>query len=257
MRRRAAILTTFCICLSANVAFAALESTTGNMIWGSGNQNGGFTIDRNADLGIELALRAKVRYPSPSDAPGTGIRHLGGNTYGYFAATGHGAGNVRASWNVDWSIDSNFNGNGGFLDTLTYTFERDYDPGWGTSFEPAYFSYDLINTFYADHSFGDKTVGSGLGTEAADADEYAALIKSSSLAQNSTNLAFDFPSSPFDPTADGRYTFRLTAYDNGVEVAQSVIHVMVGNGVVPEPASLLAWGGIICCVGLVRRRRLG
>ena len=88
--------------------------------------------------------------------------------------------------------------------------------------------------------------------------DYGTLICSSNLAQNSLNWDFYDLSDIFDPTVDGRYTVRLTAYDNsGALAAQSEIHVMVGNGVVPEPASLLTWGGIISCVSLIRRLRIG
>ena len=90
MRHRLLILTIASVCLSANSVFAAIEfdqNVTNNAIWGSGNSNGGFTTDRNATLGIELGLRAKTRYPVPSDSP-AGIMSQGNGTYGNFARPG-------------------------------------------------------------------------------------------------------------------------------------------------------------------------
>lgn len=259
MRRQIRFLAfvTGCCLISAS-AFAAIEyneNVTGNMIFGTGNSNGGFTVDRVNVNGndIELGLRAKVRYPTPSDAPVTGVRIINNETYGYFDATGHGLGNTLASWNVDWSINSGTAN----LNAYKYTFQLDYDPGLGTSFQPAYFETDPINLTllpFLDHSFGTNSTGAGLGTEATDSATYASLVASNNLVQNSLN--FGFFNSSFDPTADGHYAVQLTAFDDqGTQLAQSTIYVLVGNGVVPEATSLLTWGGIISCIGLVRRRR--
>lgn len=238
--------------LCADGAKAAVEfdqNITGNMIFGSGNSNGGFTTFRDAATGIELGLRAKVRYPSASDNA-AGIRSHGNGTYGSFD-TGAFSGN-NASWNIDWSINSNYNGSGGNLNTYTYSLQLDIDPGIGTNFVNAY-ANDPIRT-WADHSFGNNSTPAGGGSEPFFISN--STRNNNNLVQNSLNVR-TWGGSSFNPTVDGLYTIRLSAYDNGQHVGTSEILVQVGNAVIPEPASLLAWGGIICCVGLVRRRHLG
>src|SRR5690606_302263 len=160
-----------------------------------------------------------------------------------------------SSWNIDWSINSNYNGNGGSLNAYTYTLELDIDPTSGTNFVSPYLATggDPVNgVFLADHSFGNNSTAAGAGVEPTFI--FNSTRSSYNLVQNSLNVSTW--SGSFDPTVDGLYTMRLTAYNNGIAVGTSEILVQVGNAVIPEPASLLAWGGIICCVGLVRRRRL-
>ena len=254
------------VCCSANFALAAIQydqSVTTNAIWGSGNSNGGFTTDRNSSVGIELGLRAHVRYPVPNDSIPNGIKSNGDGTYGSFDPTGYtsggATGGTRASWNMDWSINSNYNGAGANLNDFTYTLELDFDPGVGTNYQSAYGSSDPVNgPLWADHSFGNNSTAQGAGVEAPfpNTVTYSSLIGSSNLVQNSSNLDFeDTILYPFDPTADGIYSFRLSAYRGGDLLAQSSIDVIVGDGVVPEPATILVWTGIATCAGLAYLRK--
>ena len=264
MRRRITFLTLVAsCCLVGSSAIASVQydaTVTKEAIWGLGNSNRGFTVVQDQDNGIELGLRAKLRYPSPDDSV-AGIMSQGNGTYGNFPAGGFGSGGNFASWNIDWSINSNYNGSGANLDAYTYTLQIDQDPGWNATFTNAYFASDPINGLgWADHSFGDNTTDQSAGAEAPllDSTTYGNLVTTSNLVQNSFNFQFFDLTNWFDPTVDGRYTVQLTAFDQaGTQLAQNTIHVQVGNGVVPEPASLLTWGGIISCVGLVRRRRVG
>jgi hypothetical protein len=248
--------------LMATVANASVQydqNVTNNAIWGSGNSNGGYTTFRDETTGIELGLRAKVRFPTPSDNA-AGIKSQGNGTYGSFDAGTFSGGN--ASWNIDWSINSNYNSSGGNLNAYTYTLQLDIDPSAGTNFVNAYIlndpingdggSFDIIGLGLAGHTFGTNATGAGGGTVGT-VGNYNSLLGSNNLVQNSLRPS----GSGLDPNADGLYTIRLTAYNNGNAVGTSEILVQVGNAVVPEAASLLTWGGIISCVGLVRRRRIG
>lgn len=269
MRRRITFLALVAsCCLVGSSAYASLDydqNVTSNAIWGTGNSNGGYTTFRDENTGIELGLRAKVRFPVPNDQMGVGLLSQGNGTYGSFDAGAFNA-NSSASWNIDWSINSNYNGNGGNLNNnYTYTLQLDTDPSAGTSFVNAYTlndpikgdggALDILGLSFAGHTFGTNTTGPGSGTIGV-LGNYSTLLGSNNLVQNSFNPR-SASGGIFDPTVDGVYTVRLTAYNNGSEVGTSEIQVIVGNGVVPEPASLLTWGGIISCVGLIRRRRVG
>lgn len=249
------------IASSAQAAVQFNQNVTNNAIWGAGNSNGGYTTDRNVAAGIELGLRAHIRFPVPSDNA-AGIMSQGNGDYGNFAAQGYGAGNTRASWNFDWSINSSFNGSGGNLGGLTYLLEIDFDPTGGTNF----LSFDPINNpsaytngafTFADHSFGNNGTAAGAGVEAIDLATYNGLVAGNNLGQNSAQLNFFNGPQSFNPFADGIYEIRLSAYgERGLLLAQSEITVLVGN--VPEAASLAVWCGLGACgivVGYWRKKR--
>ena len=237
---------------AANAAIQFNQNVTNNVIYGSGNANGSFTTDRN--LGVELGLRAKVRFPAPANV----FNSNGDGTYNQ-AAGGFGGSGDRASWNFDWSINSNFDGTSGFnLDDLSYSLWMDFDPTAGTNFQ----AFDPINLGagnFLDHSIGDNTTAQGAGVEAADAATYASLIANNNLAQNSWQLNFfDSALFPFDPTVAGTYDFLLSAsVPGGTAIASTSIQVIVGNGgaAVPEAATLAVWGGLAVCGGAFAWRK--
>jgi hypothetical protein len=236
------------------------QQLTSNVIYGTGNQDGGFTTDRNVAQGVELGLRAHQRLPTTSDNA-AGIKDQGNGDYGSFVAAGWGAGNNRASWNFDWSINTNYSGTtGAVISSLTYLIEIDYDPGYGTSF----LSFDPMvavpGSAFPDHSFGNNsTPNNGSAAEATSAANFTTLKNSNNVAQNSWQLNFfEFPVSPFlhDPTANGVYDVRLSAFDGGgLQVAQTGVQVIVGTGA-PEPTAFLMWGGLIMCVSLLSVRAM-
>ncbi len=250
---------------------------TPDAIFGSGNANGGYTVEQNA--GVELGLRAKVRFDA-SNQP-QNIFNFQGNVgdvgiykFSNGAPGGRGFGFAAdspstASWNFEWSINTNFDGSSGLvLGDLTYRIGIDFDAGAGTNF----LTFDPINgiepiagTVCWDHSMGTNATGNGAGTEvagcrdgnpaiaAAAAANYAGQISALNVAQNSWNMEFFDDAGggfPFVGGQAGIYDIYLAAFDgNGNEIARSTIQVHV-----PEPltAALLGAG----LLGLVRRRRV-
>jgi hypothetical protein len=235
--------------LAASSAHGAIEfdqNVTNNVIYGSGNANGGWTTDRNN--GIELGLRAHVRFPLPLNV----FNSNGDGTYNH--AAGNDAG--RPLWSFDWSVNTNTTGTTGLeVGELTYVLRMDYDPGPGTLFQ----TFDPINVPFADHSFGDNTTAEGAGVEAADAAGYATLLATSNLVQQSWRLDFfDSVAFPFDPNLDGVYDFQLEALRGGNTAGVTSIQVIVGAGAaVPEATTLVMWVGLASCGGVVAWRTKG
>jgi len=233
----------------ANAAIQFDQSVTGGVIFGSGNFNGGFTVDRDSIPGLELGLRTHTRFPS-SDGTAAGIMSQGDGVYGNFAAQGFftdgSLGGLRASWNFDFSINSNYDGRGGNLSGLTYLLNIDYDPSAGTSFL-------AINplTAISDNAYGTNSGLVAVGTSGTS----AGLAATTNLAQNSEQLNFFAGAPPFNPNASGVYDISLQAFQNGELVGQTQIQVDVGS--VPEPASFTLWGlgAIGCAVAGYRRRK--
>lgn len=242
----------------AVVSFDA--NVTGDVIFGSGNANGGFTVDRSN--GVELGLRSKVRFNS-SNLPENTFNSNGDGTYSFAAGQPVGTGfgfapgsSSTATWNFEWSINSNFdNSTGLFLNDLSYELGIDFDAGVGTNFQ----SFDPINQPVADHAIGNNGTANGDGTSTSDGPTYQALIDGNNLGQNSWNMEFfDSVAFPFDANVDGTYDIYLLARNGqGGEVSRVDIQVIVGTGAVEvaEPGVLAVLGLGLTCLGLMRRRQ--
>jgi len=230
------------------------QNVTPDVIFGSGNANGAFTVDRSN--GVELGLRAKLRF-NESNNPENTFNSKGNGTYVFNSGTpptGFGFqpnSPTTPIWNFEWSINSDFDDSTGVnLDDLTYLLQIDFDSGPGTNF----LEFDPINLAFADHAVGDNSTGNGDGTVASDDTEYASLIGSNNVAQNSWNMEFfnDPPFDIFDPNDIGTYEFVLTAFDSlGTQIAQTNITVQT----VPEPGALAVFGLGLAGLGVLRRRR--
>ena len=235
------------------------QNVTNNVIFGTGNANGAFTVDRAN--GIELGLRAKLRFDDTnqpdnifnSDGAGTYTFDAGLPPSGFGFAPGSSS---TATWNFEWSINSNYDGSTMFdLDDLVYIIGIDFDPGAGTSFLP----FDPINALpLFDHAIGDNTTAAEQGAVATDATDYAALISQNNLAQNSWNMEFfdDAPLFPFDGRVSGIYDFQLRAFSSTAGTAQiPLASTSIQVRVVPEPTTLALMGLGIAGLGFRRKTR--
>ena len=238
------------LCGTASAAIEFDQDVTNEAIFGSGNDNGSFTTDRNA--GVELGLRAKLRFDA-TNQPDNIFNSNGDGTYSFapgLPPTGFGfapGSSSTAVWNFEWSINSDFDGSSSDnLDDLTYELGIDFDRSLGTN----YLAFDPINAGPADHAIGTNATANGAGTVDATPAGYAALIANNNLAQNSWNMEFfNGPGFPFNGAETGVYDFYLVAFDgNGSEVARTEMRVLVPT---PGAVGLAALAGL----GALRRRR--
>lgn len=245
-------LMTLCLVLvmSGTSAFGLLydRNIYPDVIFGNGNANGSWTVGRDYGV-VELGLRAKLRFDENGQPQNT-FNSNGDGTYTFNAGIAPTKLFPTAEWCFEWSIHSDWDNNqdaASQLDDLTYSLSM-------TSNNGAYISaFDPINdavggVLYWDHAIGDSTTGNGGGTVAADAAEYANLIATKTLAQNSWQPHW-FATS-FNPTEVGEYYFTLTASSGGTTWASTAMTVEV----VPEPATLalLGLGGVF---SLISRKR--
>lgn len=239
---------------------AASDETcvTPDAIFGSGNANGSYTIDR--DNSVELGLRGKLRH-NGSGLPENTFNSNGDGTYSFNAGVAPTQSFPTAEWSFEWSINTDFDGEtDAKLADYNYMLMVDSDPGAGTTFltfDPIHDVEPGAGTVCWDHSMGDNSTGNGDGVEvsgcrsadgptaAAAESEYASNIAQYNVAQNSWKAHWFIPG--FDPTVEGWYDFELVAKDDaGAVVASTWMQIIVGD---PEltcaPESLPSWDGNI------------
>lgn len=241
--------------VSASADLIFDQDVTNDVIFGSGNANGSFTIDQAN--GIELGLRGKLRHDA-GGAPQNIFNSNGDGTYSFDAGVAPTQAAPTAVWSFEWSINSNFDDNGGHLDDYVYILGLDSDPTAAVSM----FEFDPINGINPDigvvawdHAIGNNSTLNGDGAVAISVANYADLIDTNNLAQNSWKAHWYIPG--FDPTVDGVYDISLSAFNaNGGLAASTTIQIIVGAGEtdVPEPETMaLLLTGLL---GLAARRKL-
>ena len=248
-----------CMFLGAGSASAVVsfdQNVTNAVIFGTGNGNGGWTVDRNAAVGIELGLRAKVRYSIPGDSPQDVFNSNGAGDYNHAVGAPVSA-PARGRWNFEFSINSNYNAAGTNLDQFNYLLQIDHNPSQAATFA-SFDPLNLPNPLFDDHSFGTNATTMSNGVEATDLATFNSLKANYNLVQNSKNMAF-FPTLfAFNPNIDATYTFVLSAFRSTTLVASTTIDVIVGNGgtPVPVPSSLLLLvPGVLALWATSQRRR--
>ncbi len=242
------------------------DNVTPGIIMGTGIGNGAFTVDRAS--GIEIGLRGKLRFNSSNLPEGT-YNSNGDGSYSFQGGTPptgfswDPGSPTTPVWSFEWSINTNWNGTSNYnLADLDYTIEIDGDPGAGTDFGTI---FDPINVPFADHSIGTNATGAGAGVEAGSNPEYANLIATNNVAQNSWNYEFFNESTDgfflaqlasFNPNVAGIYTIRLNAFngDTSGPVVSTSIDINVSAVPIP-PALPLFLSGLIGLGAVARRKR--
>jgi hypothetical protein len=219
-------------------AYALTGDVTPDVIFGSGNANGSFTIETVGDL--EIGLRAKQRFPAAN------IFNWDGNkTYTFDIGLGANAPN-RSMWNFEWSINTDTDDGSDSLSTYDFLLSISGPGITGT------ISYDPLSAISTGYYLGtNSNMNGGAPFTQANLHDETALGKFN-VAQNSVNVGFLAPVT--NASSVGLFTVMLGAYDKstGDEVALSTIHV----NVVPGPAALpLLASGMVAFAWFRRRQR--
>ena len=234
------------------------QDVTPDVIFGSGNANGAFTVDQNN--GIELGLRAKLRH-NASGAPENTFNSDGAGTYTFDAGVAPTQSFPTAVWSFEWSITSNYDGTSGYnLDDLTYELSIVDNAGTAGSvtFDPINDINPGTSAVQWDHAIGDNSTNNGAGVSISNSVSapwlYAARIGTSNVAQNSWKTQWFL--SGFDPNATGTYDFSLTAFDSSGIAIQQLAQTQITVAAVPEPSTLAALSfGVVGTLLWLRRRR--
>ncbi|MBO9427330.1 cadherin domain-containing protein [Labrenzia sp. R4_1] len=216
------------------------QDITPEIIFGSGNINGSFTTSTvdNTEHSLELGIRGKLRF-NDSNQPENTFNSNGDGTYTFETGspTG-GAGWVDANtpvWSFEFAVNTNVDGGSGkALNDYTFLLEMDGDPSSATDFGD---SFDPIIVTIADHAIGNNATGNGDGVSAANEVDYANLIDTNNVAQQSWTYEFFDDSlsqlATFDPTDEGIYTIKLSAFDGGDLVNVVSIDIVTEAPLVP------------------------
>ncbi len=259
--------------LTFGAAAAQAAPVTPDVIFGSGNANGGYTVATGSyapfvitqvdtissasknvtpsfDANLEIGLRAKLRFDEFNQP--RNIFNQSGSTYTFDAGAAPGGFGFDANspttpvWNFEWSVTTDLDRDMPIpgvtsLSALTYELRIDGDSGIGVNFA----KFDPIRIAQADHALGNLLTGNGEGVVSRSAAEYQANLAKYSVAQNSWNYeffneptdgAFLSELAAFDPSEDGTYRIEFEAFFDGKSVASTGIDVVVGNGASPTPS---------------------
>lgn len=209
---------------------------TGDVIFGCGNDNGAFTVVQNK--GVEVALRAKQRFPTPahvfnSNGDGTYTFPAGDACPGY-SWNGFPLCLTTPVWSFEWAVNTDYDGSTGMvLSDFVYILKMDSDPGKNkkfTEFDPI--TPSLVAPLF-DHGIGDNSTLDCFGMKAVDPFDYLNLLDNYNIAQNSWNYEFfnnlGTSLASFDPAVPGVYDIALEVRDSekGKKYAEVAIQVIV------------------------------
>ena len=127
---------------------------TPDVVFGTGNDNGSFTIQRSG--GVELALRGKLRF-NENGLPENIFNSNGDGSYSFQTRTDLGG---KSEWSFEFSVNSDTSGTDAVpVGNFTYELGLDKDPTLGTDF----LAFDPITQPYSTHFFGTSTTTNGNG----------------------------------------------------------------------------------------------
>ena len=216
-----------------------------DVIFGSGNLNGNFTIEKNNTL--EVGLRAKI--------PFTGLTNYDGDhTYSYSLLETDFDNNPGTAnrWNFEFSVNTDYldpASAGLNISDFTYEMGLDADPTIGTNYlvaDPITPIGTNAGTQSPDHSFGNNTTANGAGTEPLFPINffYIPLYEGDiNVVQTSSSLSFLSaipPLDSYDPSIPGTYDIYLLVKLAGVEVARVDIRVIIEGGAPNSAPSVVA-----------------
>lgn len=223
------------------------QNVTPSLIFGSGNDNGSFTIATNEELGIEIGLRGKLRFDSNGNPQNT-FNSQGDGTYRFEKGVGRppNSNPLQGEWSFEWSVNSNVTcmeqdptppSEPCTQPLDSFDYELGLDGVAGTD-QCRYAFWDPINVPCADHSLGTGSTGNGAGIETncgtADAFNYENRTSQFSVAQQSWQYGFfntggNYLFNDFNPNVSGVYNVYLKVLEKETrkELAKVSIHFLI------------------------------
>ncbi len=234
------------------------DDNVSNVIFGTNTGNGAFTVTRESIPGLELALRAKTRFPVSNgtyNSNGDGSYTHPAGTAGTFGFVSGSDGDNTPVWNFDWSVNTDYNGTSGrTVGFYTYRLSLDADPGVGVT---NFLAFDQITpanpgVSFFDHSFGDNMTTTATDSKATNGTEYETLLATKNLVQNSWSYEFFDDQAPLTgfTAAPGEYTIKLEAFEGGNLIGETSMNVVM----IPEPSTAIVAVMGLSVLGFRRRR---
>jgi hypothetical protein len=241
-----AALTTFTqassVSFDQNLVSPNSTTTTNPIYFGTGNPNGGFTVDNES--GIELGLRAKYRQNGSVIDSSTNLYNVVSGPETLATSGGVGAAPTRAAWNYEFSIDLQPKGVGSLTlaDITANTTITVTDLTTSTTL----LTGNLFGFFTDSTTFGAGGATSHNGTTST-----AAGATSDWGAQNSESPSF-LPG--FNMNAPDLYQVTVNVVNSGgTTLASDTINVQVAP--LPSAATMgLGMLALLGAAGLIRRK---
>jgi hypothetical protein len=242
------------------------KDATPRVIFGSGNDNGSFTVGMAND--IELALRGKLRLDIANGCEATNTFNSNGDGTYSFPAGGCNGGS-EGVWSFEWSINSDvgcdsFGADSDCTPLAAYDYhlqldgDRSYNAFYGWTSGLFKGEFDPINVAPFDHALGTDSTLQGSGTtdgcedsvgswscpSASDCNVveqaggcqpdyplYFDAINELTVAQNSWKYRFYVPTTYYDFSKPGIYSIKLFAKckNSDIILASTAITILAGS----------------------------